>query len=297
MRQESYYNPLVRFKKQIQMHKRVFIFIYFLLVAISLTAQHTSFHDLSYGNDSLQKMDVYLNPSHTAKSPVVILVHGGGWMSGDKKDFNFMRDALLTKNVDVININYRLAGASVHYPQIMDDMNSALHYITAHASQWNMRDHGFILWGNSAGGHLALLFAYNYALIRLINAVILFGGPTRVDDIPSLSHAKAEDVKGLLPLIVGKPFNKDSLSSEYHSASPYYGKHFVPTLIIHGTHDQIVPPEQSEMLHKELDRKGVENKYFPLINGAHGGEGASKESHEEFNKITLEWIQMHSKSL
>ncbi len=276
------------------MLKKFCIFILCSFQFFILIAQQSSMQDLAYGKDSLQKMDVYIKPNSTMKSPLVILVHCGGWMAGDKKDFNFMRDALLEKNVNVININYRLASADIHYQQIMDDMRSALTYIATHVGEWHIRDHGFVLWGNSAGGHLVLLYAYNYAPKNLISAVISFGGPTRLDDAQSLAGVKPADLNGLLPLITGKPFDKDHFAPEYHAASPYYGKNFVPTLIIHGTHDHTVPPAQSEMLHKELDQNGIENIYLPLINGGHGGEGASKGSHEKFNTVTLEWILKHS---
>lgn len=251
--------------------------------------------DVSYGDDPLQKMDVSLVAGRGAATPLVIVVHGGGWMAGDKTDADFMKKGLNSAGINVVNINYRLANnTDIHYREIMQDVDAALAYITQHAREWKIRRKRFVFWGGSAGGHLALLYAYSYDTRNLISAVISLGGPTKLNDVVSLSTAKQQDVEGLLPLITGVPYDGDSTNAAYIAASPYYGKKLKPALLVHGTKDDIVPVAQSALLSKLLGSRGIQHIFFPLPGGDHGGNGAPAAVSEELNTTMLQWIRKYS---
>lgn len=253
--------------------------------------------DAAYGKDPMQKMDVYLVPNRTKETPVVVLIHGGGWMAGDKKDADFMKDFLLNQGINVVNINYRLASHTppVHYKEIMQDVDGAINYIASKAKEWKIRDSKIVFWGGSAGGHLSLLYAYRYDLKNRISAVISLGGPTKLYDEESWKKMKKEDLEGLLPLITGVSSTQAAVSKEYENASPYYATKFKPSYLIHGEADKIVAVDQTLVLGKLLEEKGVPNRVVVLPNGGHGGEGTTEEASKNMVLGMLEWITTYSK--
>lgn len=253
--------------------------------------------DVAYGDDVMQKMDVYLVENRTVKTPLLILVHGGGWMSGDKVDFNYFKDLLYSAGINVINVNYRLASNEnkIHYQEIMKDLSKALAKIEDKAEEWDIRTQEWIMWGNSAGGHLSLLYAYNYDEDKRLSAVVSFAGPVKLDNDPTFQKAKPEDIRGLLPLIAGAPFEEMATNTAYQLASPFYGQRFISTLLIHGEKDDIVPIAQSELMYKHLQKNKIRTDFVTLFNGDHGGTGATEASQQLFRQKAFEWIKEYSK--
>lgn len=255
--------------------------------------------DVHYGSDSLQTMDIYLTENRTVETPLVVLVHGGGWMAGDKKDAGFMKDACFANEINVVNINYRLGTPDIpgiHYKEMMADIDSAMSYVLDHASEWNIRKSKYIFWGGSAGAHLSLLYAYNYDTRDIISLVITLGAPTRFD-AESMKGAKPGDIQGLLPLITGKPWNNDPelLDEAYKDASPYFGKNLKPSFLIHGEKDDIVPKQQSIMMSELLKQKNIVDTLVILPNGGHGGENTPQEVSERLNLAMYQWIIRYSR--
>ena len=123
-------------------------------------------YDVAYGTDSLQRMDLHFVEGRDAATPLVMLIHGGGWMAGDKHDADFMREALFARGINVVNVNYRLGGETVHYPEMMADIDAAIGYLLSHAREWGVRSSGIVLWGGSAGAHLALLLSLIHIYYR-----------------------------------------------------------------------------------------------------------------------------------
>ena len=248
--------------------------------------------DVAYGTDQLQKMDIALVAGRTRETPLVILIHGGGWMSGDKEDTDFMKDAFFTNGINVVSINYRWETGS-HDEEMMEDIDHAVSYIHTHADEWEIRTSGFVFWGGSAGGHLSLLYAYNYDEENLISLVITLGAPTKLDD---LEGAKQSDIEGLLPIVTGKPWNSDTnlLDIAYKKASPYYGEELKPSFLVHGEKDNIVPKRQSILMSKRLKQQNIPDTLVILPNSKHGGENTPKEVIEKLNQAICNWVIKYS---
>jgi hypothetical protein len=101
--------------------------------------------DMAYASLSpSQKLDLYL-PKGSGPSPVVLLVHGGGFMFGDKADpvFKSGTDLLLARGYAVANINYRLSGEA-RAPAPIHDVKTAVRWLRAHASQYHLNPGGFV---------------------------------------------------------------------------------------------------------------------------------------------------------
>lgn len=273
------------------------ILTFTLALSCEKASEELVIQNLPYGKDTtMQVMDVYLTANRTKQTPLIVLVHGGGWMAGDKKDADFMAEACFRNGINVVNINYRLATENIHYKEIMSDIDDAISFLFDNADEWNIRKDKYVFWGGSAGAHLSMLYAYNYDSRKIISSVITLGGPTKLDDLSADQGVKQSDLEGLLPLITGASWNDDPtlLSQEYKNASPYYGKRFVPTFLVHGEKDDIVPVSQSKVMKSKLMEHNVADTLVILPNGGHGGENTPLEFSEETNKLIYNWIIKYS---
>src|SRR5665647_178138 len=113
--------------------------------------------DLSYGEGAQQKMDIYLPDDRSrAATKTIVVIHGGGWVEGDKSEMNPYVDTLrkLLPGYAIVNLNYRLAyNNSVNlFPAQENDVKSAIEYYLGHAEEYMVSD-DLVLLGASAGGH------------------------------------------------------------------------------------------------------------------------------------------------
>ena len=115
--------------------------------------------DIVYGKTPEQelKLDVY-RPKNDTVLPACVLVHGGGWIGGDKERFRALGLALAEKGYVVANVEYRLAGAA-KYPAAMQDCSLAVRWVRANAKRFALDPQRIGAWGGSAGGHLVGLLA------------------------------------------------------------------------------------------------------------------------------------------
>ncbi|MCX8020971.1 MAG: alpha/beta hydrolase [Chitinophagaceae bacterium] len=240
--------------------------------------------DVAYGTDPKQKMDVYLPAGRNTRSTkVIIMIHGGGWVSGDKSDFSQFVDTLKRRLPDyaIFNINYRLAdGTNNLFPTQENDVKAAVEFIYGKRQEYQISDK-LVLVGASAGGHLSLLQAYKYNSPVKIKAVIDFFGPTEL--VSFYNSPPNPTIPQLLRQVTGgTPVSHATL---YFQSSPY---NFVtpqspPTMILQGGLDIVVSPSQSEMLKNRLQANGVAHEYVFYPGEAHGWVGATLT--DSFNRI------------
>src|SRR3954468_24917111 len=116
--------------------------------------------DIAYGKDSLQRMDIYLPAGRTSDvTRSLILIHGGGWNSGDKSNFAVYIDSFKHRLPDyaIFNLNYRLVSNQHIFPTQENDVRAAVTFIIAHSEEFKINKNKLVLLGASAGAHLALL--------------------------------------------------------------------------------------------------------------------------------------------
>jgi acetyl esterase/lipase len=234
-----------------------------------------TFRDVAYGKDSLQHMDVYLPAGRTIDSTKsMILIHGGGWNSGNKSDFNSYIDSFRKRmpGYAIFNLNYRLVSGNNLFPSQEEDIKAAVQFITGKATEYQVNKNKLVLVGASAGGHLALLQAYKYNSPR-IAAVIDFFGPT--DLVTMYEKPWHPLVPVALQMITGTtPLANEKL---YRESSPlnYVSSSSAPTLILHGTNDPVVNISQSKALESKLQKSGVVHELVVYQGQHHGWYGAT----------------------
>lgn len=116
--------------------------------------------DIAYGPDRLQKLDVYAPPKGSAPGPVILFVHGGGWMIGDKKQHGQKGAVYSSRGILFISANYRLAPRVMH-PKEIEDVASAFAWVKAHAKEYGGDPNRIYVMGHSAGAHLVDLLSTN----------------------------------------------------------------------------------------------------------------------------------------
>ena len=128
--------------------------------------------DLAYAALSeAQKLDLYLPTTGDGPFPVVIMVHGGGFMFGDKSDGAGLTgvDQLLEAGYAVASINYRLSGEAT-WPAQIQDAKAAVRYLRSAADEYNLDPEHFGAWGASAGGNLVALLGTTCGVAELEGA-------------------------------------------------------------------------------------------------------------------------------
>jgi acetyl esterase/lipase len=232
----------------------------------------------------LEKLDLYLPKQRKAgeKSPAVLLIHGGGWKEGDKRQPREIEfGATLAENGYVAaSINYALRSAG-KFPLNLQDCKNGIRYLRAHADALGIDSDRISVMGSSAGGHLALMVAYTGddrtfaptepypGVSDKVSCVVDFYGitdiGTRKKTDPNGNPTELRGVESEVQAIFG------SKAEDWKKASPvtYVKQHIPPTLILHGKKDTTVDFDQSQELADALKKAGATYDIIWLPNAPH----------------------------
>ena len=249
--------------------------------------------DVSYGPHARQKMDILLPKNRNLQTPVVIMLHGGSWIEGDKTDpyMTAIEEQLHLQRIGTIRLNYRYASFDHHFEGLMDDIKRALDHLKAQAEDYGIRDQKFTLMGFSAGAHMAMLYGYKYQRTPEVSNVISVAGPT---DVRTLSNDLVFNL-ALSQILVGAPLEELLTSPKYALASPItHVSTAVPTLLVHGTADEVVPYAQSTQLKAALDQQKIQNKLITL-QGANHDVAVDEANMLRLYLEAISWIKTQGK--
>lgn len=241
--------------------------------------------NVSYGSDARQKMDIYLPANRNSEETVLaILIHGGGWSSGDKSDLapyvNELKQRL--PEYAFANINYKLVTNTQNkFPTQENDVKAAINYLLSNAKQYKYSQK-IVLIGVSAGAHLALLQGYKYTDQVKPVAIISFFGPA--DLIDMYNNPINSSMPLLLQSLTGYSVNQNRAAYESSSPITFVNTQSSPTLLLHGDKDNLVPIGQARLLKEKLESVNVPHKLVVYNNEGHGWVGEKLE--DSFNKIT-----------
>lgn len=226
-------------------------------------------------------MDAFVPESGPA--PAAIWVHGGGFVSGDKKPHpGSLFDTLQQKGWAWFSVNYRLAPQHV-FPAHTDDAEAAVAYIKQHAREFKVDPRRLVLFGASAGGHIVSFVGAHHKPGNDIAAVVsFFGEHDLVDRVhpkgPCMIDGKVVEHPGPLCLspglakYLGVTAESPSAEEVVRKASPSHWakKNMPPYLLIHGTKDFAVPFEQSERMMDTMKKIGARCELIRVEGGGHG---------------------------
>ena len=238
------------------------------------------------------KLDVFRPREARAPSPVVITIHGGGWVAGTKEGAVLQPLPFMAMGFAVVNVEYRLGGTSLA-PAAVEDCLCALHWVGRNARKYNFDLGKVIVTGRSAGGHLALTtslipssagFEHGCAYEDddsgagpwkdarpKVAAVINWYGITDVADLLQGPNIRSYAVSWL-----GSLPNREDLAKRL-SPLGYVRPGLPPILTIHGDADTVVPYSHAVRLHEALTKAGVKNQLLTVRDGRHGMFTAKQE--------------------
>jgi acetyl esterase/lipase len=254
------------------------------------------------------QLDLWV-PDSATPPPVVVWVHGGGFMFGDRRYLpetlrpNQVFDALLEAGLAVATIDYRHA-LEAPFPAQLHDAKAAVRYLRAHADELGISTERIGVMGESAGGHIAALVGLTAHRPDLegthgvlgqssaVDVVVDWYGPADLATMPRVALPPAIAAK-LPPEMATPP--EDHLTRGLEGAaradaSPvtHVTADAPPFLLVHGTADWLVPYAQSEQLHAALTAAGVSSTLVPVEGAEHIFDG-----HDDVDglvRLTVEYL-------
>lgn len=253
-----------------------------------------TFFDMSYGTHERQVVDLCIPDGASGNLGLVLFIHGGAWIAGDKESYDGgMNYGASELGIATASLNYRYISDSVNILDILDDIEAALGVIKAKGAEVGVNIDRVLLTGDSAGGHLSLLYAYarkNESPVTPV-AVISNSGPTDLyDDNFYHNNALGDEavISDLMSKACGQRFTyaeRESAKAALYSVSPinYVSADCVPTVLNHGNSDTIVPFSNAQTLDALLTQYGVEHVLNVYEGADHdlGNDEAAKDRADE----------------
>jgi acetyl esterase/lipase len=215
-------------------------------------------------------LDIFEPANNTGKPrPAIVLVHGGGWTSFDKSTMRALAQFLALAGFVAVPVDYRLFhDDATRWPAQLEDAQRAVRWVRANSAKYNIDPQRIGAYGHSAGAQIATLLGMletrdnsDASLAKYsskVQAVVDASGPT------DFTSGMDNEAKQFLTSFLGADFAAHP--EVWRDASPIFhvAKSNAPILIIHGTHDEMVPFSQAEELNDALTKAGATVKFLPL---------------------------------
>jgi acetyl esterase/lipase len=234
------------------------------------SSENGGFKTIVYKNIGTKSLtlDFYATKNNNT-SPLVIVIHGGSWQSGDNKQLPELNNYLANNGYNVAAINYRLAPV-YKAPAPVIDTKDAIDFFMMHAAEYNIDTNNIVLLGRSAGAQVALCAAYSFHLPN-IKGVISYYGPADMIWAGQLStNAGVLNNNEIYDNYLGGQYVEVPEKFKEISAVHYADTSSPPTLMIHGKIDPLVFYIHPERLQKRLNELKVPNYYVEFKHATHG---------------------------
>ncbi len=222
--------------------------------------------NIHYGNSSGQVMDLYIPDTKTSKEKdVFIMIHGGGWHSGNKSQLTFFTLSMMKRFPDhvFVNMNYRLASETNYgLPNQMNDIKAVTTFLKKKL-RYNPK---LIILGNSAGAHLSMLYSYQFDTDKQVKAVINIVGPADLSDPGFKNYQEYSFVERRL--VDPRAPEPGMTLIDYASPVKWVKKDSPPTLSYYGNSDRVIPSTQKKILDSTLTKNHIVHESW-LFNGGH----------------------------
>ena len=263
--------------------------------------------DISYGDKESNKFDLYVPKDNSKENyGLIVYLHAGGFTSGDKSGDEEILKWLCSKGYVTAGINYTLRtnenNASV-YSQSME-IKEAMPIVVEEAKKLGYNLNEMAISGGSAGGTLAMLYAYRDANESPIPVKMMFEmvGPSSFFakdwDIYGLDKNK-EAAAGLFGVMLGSEIDKDVIGTDKLqevmkpiSAYAWVDENSVPSVIAYGKYDKVCPFKTARHLVNALEENNVDYKYFEAEHSGHGLQNDDK-IYQECMDTVVEYLDKY----
>jgi pectinesterase len=253
-------------------------------------------YDIQYGEAGGQKLFLDAHaPAGDGKFPVVLIIHGGGWMAGDKETDIVPVFAPFATNFCWFTINYRLAPTN-RWPACYDDVQTAIRWVKAHAAEYKGDPNRIALLGYSAGGHLVTLagtrggptsFLQFLHLAKKsderVQAVAAFAPPTDLVADNERRGGLSISMRNLFGYESSNLTDSVRVVLKKNSPLTYVRPGLPPFLLINGSADKTVPFGQTQKFYDALKAAKVDATLISIPEGQH--------RIADWKKLTPDWQQ------
>ncbi len=286
---------------------------------VETTAEVREWIDVAYANQSdAQKLDIFLPTTGDGPFPVIISIHGGGFLGGDKGGVSQILSGL-EHGYAIVRINYRFSSEAI-FPAALFDAKAAVRFIKANADKYRLDASKVAVQGESAGGNLAAMLGTSGGVADLedltmgnadqtstVQAVIDQFGP--INFLTMDAENEASGINDLLPLpavqhnpatspsskYFGAPVQEVPEIAERNNATNYITPDDPPFLIMHGTMDNMIPTAQSVNFAAALKAVIGEDKVqLILLEGA--GHGTKEFGQPENVDVMFTFLDQYFKA-
>ncbi len=252
--------------------------------------------NIAYGPLPAEQGDLYLPTTPAGRRPAVIIIHGGGWVSGSRHADDYFSNVLAGMGVVVLNIDYRLADKTLpdtRWPAQLVDSQLAVRFLRAHAAEYSIDPARFGAVGDSAGAQLAVFLGELPTIVAgdeaglypqerpNVKAVVDQFGPM---DLPSMGNYGVGSIDAMFG--TPTPLPSDLLTT---SPIPSVTAKTAPVYIVHGQGDQVVPFDNSRQLVDALRAHRVAVQLVPY-DGDHGYQGLTPDQVGKLQWDAIQWL-------
>lgn len=268
---------------------------------------------ISYGTNSEQKLDIYIpdNAQQNDANGIIVFVHGGAWVMGKRGDMkayckSYAKAGYITATIDYRMPEYNaadLVASGLTAKTICQDIRTSLGAIKAYTETQGINVTNCVLFGDSAGAHEAMLYAYDNSYPKPINIsfVVDRSGPTNLD--PSYWENynllySSTFVNGMCTLLAGNVaamLPKTAAGKKaIQSISPitYVNENTVPTLMCYGAKDKLVPTSNGTQLRDKFAALGVPYAFFSYKKSGHM-LNLDLSVDKEFENTFAQWLNFY----
>lgn len=265
------------------------------------------YKNVSYGSASLQNMDVYYpNTPDKIEDGVgaFILIHGGAWSAGNKENYTSLAKGIAQEGYIAATINYRMFQQGATYVEMLDDITLAIAKLKAKAEADGVSIGKIAFYGDSAGGHLSLLYAYTHLngteTAAPLPVAFTVGRVAPADFFdPFYRDNLNDETLSLISHLVGTPitaanFEENSALiaqaeplSQVTAAAP-------PTILCYGGKDPIVPVSNGLSMKAKLEELNIAHEWFLYENSGHDlASSADSALNEQFLNTVRQYAERY----
>lgn len=254
------------------------------------------YQDISYAEKGkYNRMDIYMPESFTKKVPVIVSIHGGGYVYGTKKSYRYYGMNLAEQGFAVVNMNYHLAPKN-RFPIQLKEINQVMEWIAKHAEEYCMDRNNVFLVGDSAGAQMTSHYAAIYSNLEFaakfpfqipeqikIRAIALNCGMYDISSTGEAIMATQKMAAGMRRSVMVEEYlgEKRATFDDMLRVKEYITSDFPPTYVMSAYYDFL--KEEAEPMYQWLKEKGVEARLH-----IYGEEGQKHMGHIFHCNMNLE---------
>ncbi len=231
--------------------------------------------DVAYVSAAHERQTLDIAYFKTGKPrPLLVWIHGGAFMSGDKAENHAIGPELMTSGYAVATINYRLSG-DAKWPAQITDCKAAIRFLRAHAKDYNIDPDRIAVWGSSAGGQLAALVGTSGSAKKFdvgehldhssaVSCSVDMFGPIDFEKMPQFTSPTSPEAK-----MWGRATSEALDLAREACPITYLTKDTPPVLILHGDADTVIHISQSQLFHDAMKNARASGDFITLPGVGH----------------------------